>query len=241
MVARSKPIPKKTLRLAQKLADQQWASLGEYVEAFEQVVDALRTGCINMTAGQMRGITASPGTNSFGIHHRICTVIFNHRALTASPIMDLWRATIAEGMHAIPDISDASKTTLLNVLDYCGKTFQTMSEIRNAMLHGTWNIGMNSIYSTIMPNYSQPLVKKIKVTKRGYSENSDIPKDQKGIEAQTIECKKMHSLVMGVYWCFQDHRYIPVRFQKQGEEWKFMPLTFDMVLPHPSLEKQPSQ
>jgi len=92
-----------------KHAEEVFAALGFFVQGFERVVSSLRGHCTEMVMGFKRGISfdpAFPYAVAMTAHIKISAMIFHHDAITARPLLDLWRALIFENAKAIPNLSE---------------------------------------------------------------------------------------------------------------------------------------
>src|SRR5947207_2364955 len=62
---------------------EQFEAIGRFVQAFELMVDAVRYGLLQLTARDPK-------------HQRLLNIVFHYKSMTASPLIDIFRAIIAE-------------------------------------------------------------------------------------------------------------------------------------------------
>src|SRR5262249_8373774 len=110
-------------------ADEIHAALGRYVEAFEQLVDTIRSMCIILTSHTVK-------------HQRLMQIVFYYETMTARPLFTLYRAFIGEMLNdKDTKIADKEKVAILGVLRTFDADYQALINTRNDYLHGTWFIG----------------------------------------------------------------------------------------------------
>ena len=111
----------------EKNTNEQYASLGRFIEAFEAMVEKVRNNCIEILA---RGLQ----------HEDLVTIALHHGALTAKPLFDIWRALNAESFiqkkTPIRDRDDYNA-----IIKQVAAEYEGLTTLRNNMLHGTWFVG----------------------------------------------------------------------------------------------------
>jgi hypothetical protein len=113
---------------------EQYEALGQFVEAFERLVNQIRNSC-----GQLASSASVP--NAF------LNIILHHRTLTAQPLFDIFRATVGyiatdERERKTRQIDNSDANALMGVLKRLASEMTELVDIRNNLIHGTWYIGM---------------------------------------------------------------------------------------------------
>jgi hypothetical protein len=112
-----------------------YAHLGMYVQAFENLVQAVRTGCIEV---------AAPGTweKPRGFQINLMYIVFNYQTMTLVPLFHLLRAMIAELFKDEElKIDEEDKTLLKKMFEDLSRDINAVNTTRNNTLHATWGIG----------------------------------------------------------------------------------------------------
>lgn len=164
-------------------ARAQFELLGRFVQAFEEMVGAARTGCLFLIAG------------SNPLQHRLLSIALHHRAMSAMPIFEIFRATASTILREEEiGITKNDISTLNKILGQIQKDYAELTKKRNDFLHGLWGIGWGDGVSE--PEEDLRLLK-MKVGASGlYPVNSPIPVLE--IENCIAECKTIHDMIHSV-------------------------------------------
>lgn len=186
-------VGKKERRRRIATARRQWALLGRFVQSFEEVVGALRRDCIEMT----HRLKWDPATHqkAVGVRAHIATIIFNHSAMTARPMIELWRAITV--MHLCSfDLTDHQIEVCHGVIDQVASEFAVLLERRNEIVHAEWDIGQPWTFD--FPE--APLADKMRVGKRGLAAFPKLPKSEGQLEEQILACRRLYGLIGRFGW-----------------------------------------
>jgi hypothetical protein len=116
----------------ERLAKEQFEALGRFVQAFEHLVDEVRTGCVFFVAAG----GADPAQR-----HR-AGIAFHHHSLTAVPLLEILRALVGDYMlEAARKVERGDREVVRAVLSQIAGEYQDLSRKRNDIVHGTWFIG----------------------------------------------------------------------------------------------------
>jgi hypothetical protein len=126
-----------------------------------------------MLAGSRRGVTISndPGANLL-VHLNISSMVFHHAALTAEPLVEIWRALLAEHCRAMPKLSPQGLVVAQNIAAEIQSQFQKLIEVRNRLVHASWHIGH---WPPFDRDTSRVMVDKYTVNKGGLGKRHDLP------------------------------------------------------------------
>jgi hypothetical protein len=162
----------------------QFESLGRFVQAFELMVDAVRTSCY---------FFLSRGDGKLG---QLLNVVLYHQSMTAGPLFEIVRGIYAIMADNYPEVfNEEEKRTITSVLRYCAKEYSALLELRNGLLHGTWRIGWASVDQK---DFSEMVVHKFKVSGAGYK-LVDLPKSADELNAHTSRCESVMTLIYRIY------------------------------------------
>ncbi len=188
---------------------EQYETLGRFVEAFEMLVNEVRFVC-----------TAIMGPNPFS--SAIPQIVFHHGAMTAKPLFEIMRAMIGE-LTSNPNYIDENEIPVFDgVLGYLAKEYNSLTNMRNNLLHGTWFVGYRG---TGDEDAAEFYVKKHVSTKRGLKA-LDLPKTASELRALTQHCEKMRDYVSALQDCIPlvgNGSSMERRFKQSGEEWELRP------------------
>ena len=215
-----------------KHAEEVFAALGFFVQGFERVVSSLRGHCTEMVMGFKRGISfdpAFPYAVAMTAHIKISAMIFHHDAITARPLLDLWRALIFENAKAIPNLSENGRKVSEDIVAEIAKEFLALVDARNRLLHATWRVGYwmpdppseSGISGEI--DFSRLLVEKYRISKSGFQKRDDLPRShdelrQLGSAAQNLGTK-LDRFINELQW---HPDQIETVFSKVDGEWKLI-------------------
>jgi hypothetical protein len=111
---------------------EQYEALGRFVVAFEAMVNETRDCSINLL-------------RTDHISSVLVDVAFHHPVLTANPLFEIFRALISEFLNLPGMALEAKeKQIFMGVLKTIATEYNTLTNIRNTLLHGTWHIGYNT-------------------------------------------------------------------------------------------------
>jgi hypothetical protein len=192
----------------EKNIKEQFETLGRFVEAFENMVDEVRSSCMLLM-----------GPNPFD--DRLPLIAFHHGAMTAKPLFDIMRAMIAQ-LAKGDDIDDDERPVFKSVLNQIAREYNDLVNMRNNLLHGTWFIGYSS---TEDPDAAEFYVRKQTSTKDGLG-LLDLPKTAEELRALKVRCEAVRDQVGALQDCIPllgDGSSIERRFKKEGENWVLKP------------------
>lgn len=159
----------------------QYAAFGRFVVAFEHMVEAARRGAEGrLTAG-----------NS-SLHQRLVHIVLNHSALSAIPLMELFRSLCAE-IFKEPSYGwkpEESKP-LLSALKQAASDYEKLARTRNIIVHGTW------FFYSSEPGNNEMKVGKYKATARGFAAE-DGPTSADELLALARECGEVARLITAI-------------------------------------------
>jgi hypothetical protein len=108
---------------------ENFAAIGRFVQAFELMVHATRTGSLLLVAKDHS-------------QQALLNRILHHSALSAMPLFEIWRSLVtAIVTELLPNLAPEQRDTTLLVLSQLAKDFQEIVAERNKLLHATWLIG----------------------------------------------------------------------------------------------------
>lgn len=170
--------------------DENFALIGRYVQAFEQMVDTVRNGCV---------MFLSPTA----FHERFAKVVLNHQVMTAWPLFGILRSLIWEGLKANPNLSEeiqhkmnAERETMRSILKQIDAEYQDALKFRNDILHSTWRIGWTP--NLEFDDFSMIEVEKLKATNEGLK-ILRVVQNKKEIEEQILICEGLLEMIRVAY------------------------------------------
>jgi hypothetical protein len=178
----------RVMGLREKHAREQFARLGQFIQAFEAIVNIIRNSCIEMTLGYHRGVNIkSDSPNAILVHGRIGTLIFSYERLTAQHLLTLWRAITFEANRSIPGFSQKDQELISEIQGSICADLREMIETRNLLIHATWDIGRAFSIETA------PLIRveKARTTKTGLARRMDLPRTAQDLFKLTEDCMKI--------------------------------------------------
>jgi hypothetical protein len=139
----------------------QFAALGHFVQTFELIVSVLRDHCRYVIWGGHHVAVTTDGTVMMA-RWNICSLPFHHQAMTAKPLVEIWRALVIEESAALLSLSKLTKegkSVSDGIAAEIVGSFSDVIEKRNKLVHGTWQIGLLPANLGL----STPMVEKYKV------------------------------------------------------------------------------
>jgi hypothetical protein len=185
---------------AERLA--QYAALGRFVVAFEDMVAAARTGAQRMlTAGN------SP------LHQRLVNIALHHSALSAVPLMEIFRSLCAEMLQdAAYGWKPADIEPLSSALKQAAKDYGNLASKRNIIVHGTW------FFIGSEPGPYDMFVEKYKATAGGFSAE-DGPNSSEELLALARECGEVARLLTAIDLAMSGPISSSQAIKKVGGRW----------------------
>lgn len=183
--------------------------LGQFVEAFEQMVHEVRSACEFLLDPELKRQSA-------------VSAAFHHSVMTAKPLFDIMRAVVAETlkntkMRAKHEIDEAAENIFHGVLQTIGNEYNNLTNTRNNLLHGTWFMGFGSV---IEPG-SDFLVYKMSVSKTGIAP-MELPKNTEELLALAARCRKTGAWIGAITVAFihgPAGNLIKATFRHDRENW----------------------
>ena len=154
---------------------EQFEALGRFVQAFEQMVNALRQGL------SMRLQHESSNMTYF------TNMIFHHRALTAQPLWEIYRGVIYTDIKEIRPTDDHIVKKFDSTLATIGKEVGSLVEKRNNIIHGTPYIGWASERQV---DFSELTIHKMGVSAKG-QKILETPKSAEDIFQLIARCESV--------------------------------------------------
>lgn len=169
---------------------EQFAALGRFVQAFEQMVDAGRIACLQLFPTSGGGAVAIK-------QQRMIRLLLSQ--MTAWSIFEQHRAFYMELLLAAGDAVPADERKILGeVLVYIDREVGELVKARNALLHGTWRIGWASAADE---DFSELRVHKEKISKQGLVAHS-FPNSVVELDVISSRCNAVTELVCRVWMTF---------------------------------------
>jgi hypothetical protein len=203
------PLPQLNFEAYNRNTKEQYAALGQFVVAFESMVNETRSAIVDFVEGD------SPNT-------RLIDIALHHSALSAKPLFEIFRTVMVEYLKFSGVTShDSERDVFLGVLTVIAAEYFTLVNLRNTLLHGTWFVG----YSTLEdPNAENFILQKFKPTKTGL-EQEDVPKHAFELLALKDRCDDTKTWISSIHFCVpRAHKpFTPVKeqFSFVDGKWRF--------------------
>ncbi len=202
----------------------QYEMLGRFVEAFESMVDQIRSRSIELASRDSR-------------NKILLEVIMNHSALSTKPVMDIFRAIVAEcfkdalqeeqndkteppllakfaGKELLLTIRD--RDVLLGVLSHIAGKYEALVNKRNDLLHGTWFVGLSSEDDPMNTFFT---VRKLKTSKTGLVSAREMPQHADHLKDLAEQCNDVENWVSWIDICLEGALKITNTFQFSQNDW----------------------
>jgi hypothetical protein len=141
---------------ADESARDQFAALGLFIQRFERIVSLLRDDCRWILMGGNLGVSITR-PSVMVTHWKVCSLPFHHEAMTAGPLVQIWRALVFEHSEALVSLSkltNGGKAVVVGITAEIEKRFSDVIATRNTIVHATWQIGFwhpdEHDFSTVM-------------------------------------------------------------------------------------------
>lgn len=178
---------------------EQFAALGEFVQAFESVVFMCRSG-IRTLSGSAQ-------------NHPALAMILEHKVMTAQPLLEIWRACLDMSLSAL---GKPEQKTAREVADQIAKDFSDLIRIRNELVHGTWFIGFGNEHTV---DWSEFHAQKAKVTKTGLK-YAELPKTAEELRSLSSRAAGVRDLLLSLsLWAVVPEAKFPRMFVNINGEW----------------------
>jgi hypothetical protein len=203
------PMPPTNEQELIKNTTEQYAALGRFVEAFEMMVNEVREICIERVCDGV-------GSRE---RERLVEIAFHNQSMTAKPLFDIMRATIAELVSAPTSQHYADRATFKKLLSHIETEYSHLYSKRNELLHGTWLVGY---VSDIDPDAKQFVVRKYKTTADGLTRAKGLPKNAIELLDLVTRCDDARMWLSYIDHCLQDKISINDFFKQDPRGlWKF--------------------
>ena len=153
---------------------EQFEALGRFVQAFEQMVHALRMGI------ESRLQSESPNMVHF------TRMLFHHQVLTAWPLWEMFRGVIYTDISEIRPLEAPEIRAFHDVLTKLGREVQALLSARNNILHGTPFIGWASAEQE---DFSELTIMKWGVSAKGWKV-TETPKSVSAVMELVNRCSR---------------------------------------------------
>jgi hypothetical protein len=189
---------------------EQYQALGQFVEAFEQMVHEARSGCIALV-----DLTFE--------RQKVIAIAFHHQVMTAKPLFEIMRAIVVELLKQEKtckeqQIDKEAKDIFRGVLETISKEYNALVSKRNNLLHGTWFVGFGGPGD---PHAEEFLVSKLSISKAGV-EPLELPKNAKELSMLSARCRRVAGWVGAVYVGFvlgEAGPFVKATFYHNRDEW----------------------
>lgn len=215
-----------------KNTTEQYAELGRFVVSFELMINEVRSNCI--------GLLGRDAT-----HRGFIAIPFHHYAFSAKPLIEVWRAIVAELVNPKPpparEPGDEAVAIGINdptmlydadgkpirftkgeieifqgVLKVIQDEFNDLANKRNNLLHATWFVGFPSRTD---PHRAEFLVSKYTTNKNGLAP-LDLPKKATELSELSHRCDRVRDWVGWVDSCLIGMDKVATVFQQgKGKSW----------------------
>lgn len=189
---------------------EQYAALGQFVEAFEHMIHEVRQECIELIGRADR----APGLSSIPFHHQV---------MTAKPLFDIMRAMIGalldnKEYREQRNLTESSRSALSGSLTRVSTEYYDLCSIRNDLLHGTWYVGL------LLPeqNPEEFGLYRYNVTKNGIAASRNLPATASDLSALTQRCETAGRWITTIGRCMLDgsaRLEVLECFKHDGDEW----------------------
>lgn len=215
-----------------KNTTEQFAELGRFVVSFEAMVNEVRQASI--------GLLSKDST-----HHGFIAIPFHHGAFTAKPLIEVWRAIVAELVSPpvrgerwrtgevgifpddppmLPDedgnprlFNKQAVEIFLAVLKVIQDEYESLANKRNNLLHATWFVGFPTEED---PNSAHFHISKFTTTKDGLSP-LDLPKKADELKELSKRCDTVRDWVGWIDQCVAGLEQIDDIFARgAGKQWR---------------------
>jgi len=160
--------------------NEQYAELGRFVQAFEEVVLWTRMTCLHLL----------PARN--GKEQQLTNILLHHRAMTAAPLFECMRALYGETMKQEGEAIIPEEVKVINgVLKQSASDMELLVSRRNTLLHATWYIGYGNHETT---DFSKITSHKGKPSKDGMNYSNAI-KDLDELRDLTTQCGELRDVL----------------------------------------------
>ena len=169
---------------------KQYAAIGRFVEAFESMVNEVRSVCIKMLQRRSED-------------WELLNIVFHHQSLTANPLFEIMRAMIAQilgddSKRAAHNIDNADRDGFFGVLKGIADEYSDLVKMRNNLLHGTWFIGFADDNN---PDAAKFFVNKFTASATGLK-LIDLPVSVEELDKLTARCNTARTWIGMVEACF---------------------------------------
>lgn len=184
---------------------EQYAALGRFVQAFEQMVDAYRSAIMFMMNGPHPG-------------QQLTRALIYHPVMTAKPLFEVMRAQFGVHLdHMGSQLDGEERRVVEGALGYLAAECSDLFSLRNILVHGTWFIGWAS---ADQQDFSEMEVVKFNIKPSG-ARLAKTPKSAKELDALTARCVAAQQLVQRMWTCFISPGGPRVRrnIRQEGKVW----------------------
>lgn len=212
------PFPTPNKEVQAKNTKEQYEALGRFVEAFELLVDEVRGTCVDRV---WEAVTNDTGlAYEFDSHYRkgLIEIPFHNQNMTAKPLWDIMRAIIADILSQPNHPSHTERSHFKSLLGFMESEYSSLYNKRNALLHGTWQIGYGSPDDV---NSEKVRIKKMQTTADGLTEVKELPQYVTELSSLTDRCDNLRNWIAEINFCLWKNRPLGDHFKKDGGVWLY--------------------
>jgi len=158
---------------------EQYQRLGQFVEAFEQMVHEVRSACSFLLDPKLE-------------RQMVVSTALHHSVMTAKPLFDILRAIVAETVknekvRKAKQINEETRNILSGVLRVINEQYTDLVNTRNNLLHGTWFVGFGDKDD---PESEEFAISKLSVSQTGVAP-LELPKNATQLAELASRCRKL--------------------------------------------------
>lgn len=181
---------------------QSFEYLGRFVQHFEQMVHAIRGGCLFFLSKN-------------AAQQRLVNIVLHHHVMSANALWDIYRGLITEATNIVPLPDPVAQKALMEILSQTASEFQDLMSARNSILHGTPFIGWAGSGDE---DFSSISISKFKISGKGFV-TAETPTSVEEFKKLNDRCDRLQDTVLRLTILLQFQGNILANFTKVDGKW----------------------
>jgi hypothetical protein len=200
-----------------KNTKEKYAALGRFVEAFEDMVDEVRSACMEL-------IFRNDSSARSELRWMLLHIVFYQRVLTANPLFQIMRSMAGEIFKRLRDggernFDDAEFAAFSAVMKMIGREYTSLVVTRNNLLHAQW--GMEFPFEDD-PDGLKLFIFKGESNKDGWAPLENLPQTASELLSLSKKCQEVSHWVFLIARCFDggdSEKKITDCFKFDDKQW----------------------
>jgi hypothetical protein len=201
-----------------KNTKEKYEALGRFVEAFEDMVDEVRSACMEL-------LYQNDKSTRNELRWMLLHIVFYQQSMTAKPLLQIMRSMVGEISKKFrdggePNFDNAEFSAFSEVIKIVDREYDQLVRTRNNLLHAQW--GMEFPFEDD-PDGLKFFIFKGGSNKDGWAPLQKLPQTASELLTLSERCKELSHWVFLITRCFdgaESPQKITDCFKFDGKQWR---------------------